>query len=172
MVGALSLTFTACGDDDGPGALGTGGDDKSADDAGGASGDAADDAGDDVDLPTDEELEDLEDITGIDKACFGAIYVSLGFFGAFSDDATAKEAEQYFAEARQDLPDDIVDDFDVVADAYKKAGDALAEYDYDFTKAAADPDAQAALDELDSPEFQAASDNVTKWFDENCDTTE
>jgi hypothetical protein len=167
-VGALSLTFTACGDDDGPGALGTGGD-TSADDA---SGDAGDDSGDDVDLPSNDELEDLADMAGVDEACLGAIYVSAGIFGAFTDEASAKEAEQYFEEAKGNLPDDIRDDFEVVADGMKKYGEVLADHDYDFTKAMSDPDVQSALEDLDTPEFQAASDNVNAWLEENCNAAE
>jgi hypothetical protein len=170
VVGALSLTFTACGDDGGSPLAAEAGDDNSSDTGDDSAGDSAGDSSDDLDLPSDDELDDLADLAGVDEACLGGLYLAAGMFG-FTDEASAKEAQEYFEEARDDLPDEIRDDFDVVADAMRTYGEVLAEHDYDFAKLMADADAQAALEDLESPEYTEATDNLDAWFSENCDTT-
>jgi hypothetical protein len=157
-VGALSLTFTACGDDDG--GLGAGGD-PSADDIAQAIEDQTD-----GEVSADEVKDALD---GVDGACLGAAYLYAGAAAAMTDEASAEEAKQYFESAKDSLPDDIKDDFEVVAAGMERYFDVIGEDGFDVTKAMTDPEAQKALEDLNSPEFTEASDNVTAWFDENCD---
>jgi hypothetical protein len=160
MVGVLSFSFTACGDDDGGTPLTAGNDDSSGD------------SSDDLDLPDSEELDDLADMAGVDEVCLGAAYLAAAAFGGAAGGEDAEELQAYFEEARDQVPDEIKDDFDKVAEAMQAYGALLEEYEGDFTKLATDPDAQDVLSQFDSDEFTEASDNVSAWFDENCDTTE
>jgi hypothetical protein len=167
--GALFVPLAACGDDDGGSPLSAGTDDNAADDNA-ADDNAADDNPGDVDLPDADELEDLADLSGVDEVCLGAVYAVSGFGALLSGGEGADEAEQYFAEARENVPDEIADDFNVLADYYEEFAALLAEFDNDFTKLATDPDAQQRLSDLEGDgDFEAASENLSAWFSENCD---
>jgi hypothetical protein len=158
-VGALSLTFTACGDDDG-GTLGAG------------SNPSKDDIAQAIEDQTDGEVsaDEVKDaLEGLDEACLGAAYLYAGAAAAMTDEASAEEAKQYFESAKDSLPDEIRDDFEVVAAGMEKYFDLIGDEGFDITKAMTDPDVQKALEDLDSPEFTEASDNVTAWLDDNCD---
>jgi hypothetical protein len=158
--GALFVPLAACGDDDGGSPLSAGTDDNN----------AADDSSGDGNLPDADELEDLADLSGVDEVCLGAVYAVSGFGALLSGGEGADEAEQYFAEARENVPDEIADDFNALADYYEEFAALLAEYDNDFTKLATDPDAQERLSELEGDgDFEAASENLSAWFTENCD---
>jgi hypothetical protein len=171
--GALFVPLAACGDDDGGSPLSAGTDDNAADDSSGddSSGDdsSGDDSSGDVDLPDADELEDLADLSGVDEVCLGAVFAASGLGALMSGGEGADEAQQYFDEARSNVPDEIKDDFDVLADFYAEFAALLADFDNDFSKLMSDPDAQEKFAELESDELETASANLDAWFSENCD---
>jgi hypothetical protein len=167
-VGALSLSLTACGGDDSD-SLSSISDEAgdTADDA--VVDDATDDSGD-IDLDDLEDLDDLADMAGVDEICLGGAYLAAGMMGGLTGE-TDTDATEYFEEYADQVPEEIRDDFGVVAEFWAKYSSILAEYDNDFSKLAMDEDAMAELEALSTPEVEAANENVSAWFDENCDTT-
>jgi hypothetical protein len=91
-------------------------------------------------------------------------------FGAMSGTELDGEAKEYFENAADDVPDEIKEDFAVLAEMMSKYA-ALIEEHGDLASAMADPEVLAELEELSSPEYEAASENVNAWYDANCDTT-
>jgi hypothetical protein len=94
--------------------------------------------------------------------------LSEAFTGAGSTDLD--EASDAFAELTAAAPDEIKDDFQVIADAYNKLADALQGVDLSSTNP--DPQALAKLtqisQELDQAKLTQASTNISKWAQENC----
>ena len=79
-------------------------------------------------------------------------------------------------EAADQVPDEISDDFRVIADAYRSFSDAMADLDFDLTDpesmAAMGPEDIAALEEagqaFDSEEIETAGQNIDAFLAENC----
>jgi hypothetical protein len=158
-VGTLTLSLTACGGDDG-----------------GLDGNAsAEDLADAIEEASGGEVsaDDVEDVLGnggLSDACIGASYAGAAMFGAMSGTELDGEAKEYFENAADDVPDEIKEDFAVLAEMMSKYS-ALIEEHGDLASAMADPEVLAELEELSSPEYEAASENVNAWYDANCDTT-
>ena len=80
------------------------------------------------------------------------------------------EASDAFAELTAAAPDEIKDDFQVIADAYNKLADALQ--GIDLTSTNPDPEALAKLtqlgQEIDQAALTTASTNISTWAQENC----
>jgi hypothetical protein len=141
-------------------------DDAGTDDAGSdddADADAGADSDDrftDSDTDTDSTMPDLDDLGECMEVSFayaGLALASLGgaMGGEELSDADMAELKDTIAELQGDLPNDIQDDFAVVADAYNEL----------FEKGWTSGDAQAALE---SDEFTEASENVQAYIDELC----
>lgn len=79
-------------------------------------------------------------------------------------------------EAADEVPDEISDDFRVIADAYRSFSDAMGDLDFDITDpesmAAMGPEDIAALEEagqaFDSEEIETAGQNIDAFLRENC----
>jgi hypothetical protein len=80
------------------------------------------------------------------------------------------EASDAFAELTAAAPEEIKDDFQVIADAYNKLADALQ--GIDVTSTNPDPEALAKLtqlaQEIDQAALTTASTNIATWAQENC----
>jgi len=84
-----------------------------------------------------------------------------------SDDV--ENASNYLDELSDAAPDEIKDDLKTVAEAIGKISEALKSVDTSNPQAAyTDPDFQAALQELQDPDYTAAAKNVGDWITENC----
>jgi hypothetical protein len=79
--------------------------------------------------------------------------------------ADLADAEAQVAEARSDVPDDVQDDFGVVADAFDEF---IAQVDPDGDGEATEAEIEAAATAFDTPEVTAAMDEMTRWVEENC----
>ncbi len=70
-------------------------------------------------------------------------------------------------------PSEIEADFEVMSDAMHKFDEVMSAIDYDFLKAATDPEAAAKLGELDTvfddAAIEEAGNNIEAWFEENCE---
>ncbi len=90
------------------------------------------------------------------------------FTGTGGEDLDA--ASDAFAELTAAAPEEIKDDFQVIADAYNKLADALQ--GVDLTSTNPDPQALAKIaqisQELDQAELTQASTNIATWAQENC----
>ncbi|MGQ0825672.1 MAG: hypothetical protein ACT4OX_11730 [Actinomycetota bacterium] len=172
MVMMGSLVFAACGGDD----------DDEADSPSAAVDDdeAGDDESPDEDVdadvdPDDIDLDDLEDIEGFDEDCVEASLAMAGAMsGAFTGEAIGDdESLEQFRELADNAPDEIADDLQTLADALGEYYEALADAGVDLGSGdTPDADDIAALTELgeslNTEEVQAASDNVSTWFEEGC----
>jgi hypothetical protein len=79
----------------------------------------------------------------------------------------AADAMQKFAD---EAPDEIQDDFQVLADAYEKIAEALEGVDLSSDTPPADAIAKLAAlsSELDTNALNEASQNISEWTQENC----
>jgi hypothetical protein len=179
----LLVFLVACGgsdDDDGgssqpsasdSGGGGSGGDGDSASSS--SSNDGGDDSDDD-DASAEQVLANCPELMGMFGA-FTAGAFTPGGTGSAGDDLEA--AAEVFQNAAANAPSEIRADMQVLANAFAGFYAALEDAGVDFSNPASfatlSPDAQlrlqTALESLDSPELQQASDNLDAWFTENCE---
>lgn len=167
---ALLLTAAACGGDD---------DDES---AAATQAPAATAEPSDTTSDTSEESEDTEEseetegdvpegFSGSEECRelvgLGA-KVTQALGGAGGDLEDTQEFMDAFAD---DAPEEIREDFQVIAEAYGKIAEALEGVDLSSGEQP-DPEAMAELQqlstELDQPRIQEANENITAWVEENC----
>ncbi len=118
---------------------------------------------------TTETVADT-DISGLSEECDDLVNIAANFVNAFSgqnlDDT--EEAKRFLDEFADKAPDEIRDDFRVVADAYAKLVDALKGVDL----SSGDPEALKKLQEIssqiDQQKLQQANDNISAWVEKNC----
>ncbi|MEO6156359.1 MAG: hypothetical protein ABIQ39_01880 [Ilumatobacteraceae bacterium] len=94
-----------------------------------------------------------------------------GKFGGASSSDPAKGLAALgavFKSIRDDVPADLRDDVDLMANAYQKYGDALSKAGGDPTKAMSDPAVMAAITDLSDPKYEAASKALSDYFDKTC----
>lgn len=103
---------------------------------------------------------------GVDEECLDFYQTwATAFAGAFTGNKDAVARLDEAVEAAGDIaPADLQDDFEVLAEGLGEWGQVLAENNYNFM----DPDVQEQLSEISTDEFQEASDNVSKWVEEEC----
>jgi hypothetical protein len=160
VVGAFFLAACGGGDDAGD----AGGDGQVA-----ATGDAAGDSGGDgggVAGPLDA-AECAKVVTAMSAA---AAAVPQAMSGEAGDLSTSVEQMEAFAAA---APEEIRDDLLTVAQAYAAYSAALTGTGYDPSSGEPPPPEviaalTAAGQELQNADFQAASERVSAWFQENC----
>ncbi|HLT17604.1 MAG TPA: hypothetical protein VK007_12960 [Acidimicrobiales bacterium] len=188
-VAVLGLGLAACGDDDDSSAL----DDRDAattedtEDTG--AGDDTDDRDDGDDGSTgglsgnDVDLGELQDVLGGECMAFAQAMMVVGapmasMFGGGDMEAEIEQAGEYFAEVAKNVPAELKEDFDVLAEAFEAFAKGLADAGIDFEDPATftNPDAMAKLEPamkaLESPRFEAAGENIERWLDENCSSEE
>ena len=162
-VGALSVSLAACGGDDDLGA------NPSSEDLAEAIEDASNGQ-----VSADEIQDEIDDATGgegLSDACVGASLAGAALVGAMSGEIDP-EAEAYLEDARNKVPDEIKDDFAVVADTIGQYAELIKDHDGDITAAMSDPEVIEQMEALSSPEYEEASANVDAWFSANCDTAD
>ena len=158
--------LAACGDDDDDAApVASESEEESGGDAGGDSEDSGGgDGGGDLSKTRCAEL-----VSEMSEAQAAASQALSGDTQSLEDSAAALE------EFADDAPEEIRDDFQLIADGYSSIVRALADADIDLSGGQApDPEAleelQRVAEELDTAEFQAASERVQKFFEEECGT--
>src|SRR5262245_36048816 len=159
-IGVLLLT-AACG----------GGDDESAADTQAAATTESPASTDATDTTSDDSSDDEPSFEGsadcLQLARLGA-QVSEALSGTGAD---TEKTEEFLNEFADKAPEEIADDFQVIADAYSKIADALGDVDL-ASGETPDPEALAKLQELstelDQAELQEANTNITAWVQENC----
>ena len=150
--------------------------------AAGCGGDDASDASGDtettiVEETTGDEMTETEDATDDGAGALGENCAELAGIGSrlaaslSGQGADLDEASELFDEIADQVPDEIKDDYEVVAENFGKIAEALK--DVDLTSGAT-PSAEdlAKLQELtaslNSPEIQEASANISAWAEKNC----
>jgi hypothetical protein len=164
IIGALMLlALAACG----------GGDDESSSDT---------TAAETVSAPATTEAEVPEESDGssgtpnfADEDCLELGKVGAAVSSALSGSgADTEDTVNFFNEFADRAPEEIRDDFQIIADAYAKIAEALG----DVNLAAGEtpsPEALQKLQEVSSQINQAevteASNNISAWVQENCGTS-
>lgn len=132
---------------------------------------------------TDETVITLgtlaENIPGIDDECVAVAnvfgYLAQASFALSGQaDFDTSEAQQQFEAAAAQLPGDLQDDLEVLADGLFAFYEAIQDSGLDLTDPGAVPDASqlAALEEalatIDTEEFDAATEVLGNYADEQC----
>jgi hypothetical protein len=164
LVVACLATFAlaGCGDDS---ADGSGGDSTKELASTPGSGDSGSDSGSSDDtLPDLSDLtipEDLSDMSIPDMSDFGDLgdcmtqataYASIAL-SALGGDNSGVSAENALAEMKSSLPDDLKDDIEVVANAYRTVAEE------GFIEGG---------EAMDTPEFEEADAAISKYFEDTC----
>jgi hypothetical protein len=166
---ACALFLAACGDDSGSDSENAGTEQT---DDGGDSQDAGDSDG-------DGPQSDLDGyFTGECADAVGAFNDAIASAGTAitggPDDATLEDTAAQLEAVADAAPDEISDDFGVLADAYAEFAQVLADAGIDLEDPSSfqDPDAVAALqsvgDIFGGEELEQASTEIEAWFTENC----
>jgi hypothetical protein len=170
ILAALLLALAACGGDDGDVA------DVAADEADpgpdGDAGDVADgDSGDEGDAEVDEDA--LAALTNEDCAALyaGIASAASAFGGTEGEDLS--DVANYFDEIAGEVPDEIKDDFETFAAAYREFAEAAEEAGVDFSDPATmTPEALqemgSAAEAFNDPEVQEASERISTFAEETC----
>ena len=160
---ALLLTAAACGGDDDESAASTQAPAAAATTDSSDAAETTSESEEDSDAPNAVESEECRELVGLGAK----VTEALG--GAAGGDV---EDTQEFLDAYADeAPEEIRDDFKVIAEAYGKIAEALERVDVS-SGAQPDPEAlaklQALASELDQPRLEEANENITAWVNENC----
>lgn len=164
LLAALALFVAGCGGDDG-------GDSASSDTAvvetEGTDDDATETEADDA-TETDATEDDVE--LGGECAEFAGLGAKLqSAFGSGSGDI--ESVSEVFDELAERVPEEIREDYQVLADNFKEFAEALEGVDLSSGET---PDAetlaklQEAATSMDQPEVQQASENIEAWVTANC----
>jgi hypothetical protein len=164
---AIVLVAAGCGGDDGT----AGGETLAAETT--AAGDTSADTG----ATTETEAETGAGGAGASGACqklvdlaeaYGKALAAAGSGGDSGDIAESAEVFQRFAD---EVPEEVRDDFQVMADAFSRYAEVLADVDLSSGETP-DADTIAKLQTLftgdEAEEVQAASDRISAWSNENC----
>lgn len=162
IVGALisTLVLSSCGGDD----LTSGGDVPATDSA-------SDDSSSDTVDPSD--MQAAGDMLGLSARCtqiYTSMINALGSIGSTDDSVkqTFADLGEEFASIRDEVPDDLKDDIDILARDYSKYGELIDKY-ADDPSALSNPDVVQEFDDLmSSQEFNDANTNFTNWLDAEC----
>jgi hypothetical protein len=102
----------------------------------------------DITIPdlSDITIPDLSDISlpaGLPPECEAYATAYLGIFAAVfgGGEVDIDASDEAFGDLRDQVPDELKDDVDVLAASMQPILDVLAEYDFDFTKIMSDPEA-------------------------------
>jgi hypothetical protein len=120
------------------------------------------------DMTTDDDLSGLAS-----EDCIELATASAGLGQAFAAPGSQLEGAEAFEELADQVPEEIRDDWQVLADAYSEYADALGDVDL---SAGETPDAgalqelQQALASIDQPAVAEASESIAAWARANCPT--
>jgi predicted small secreted protein len=160
-----SLLLAACGGDDGGSDEADGGGATTGGDVGEVTGGDGGDGDGDVGI---FDAGRCAEVVAAMASAANAIPAAMS--GSAADLEQSVEAMQAFA---AEAPEEIREDFQLLAEAYARIGQALADSGYD--PASGQPpsaEAMAALQEagaeLNTEEFQAASERISAYFEAEC----
>jgi hypothetical protein len=164
---AAALSLAACGGDD--------------DDSGSASGSGSGSASGSVDEEEESEGDDDDELSvgDLDGDCleafsaFSDVASSAGMLGG--EEADIEQSLDQFEAFAEAAPEEISDDMEVLAEAYRSFVDAMIDtgYDPDSGEVPDEGTMEAlteAMEPLSSDEVTEASNNVSAYFEEACGT--
>ena len=93
-----------------------------------------------------------------------AMQLAVVMSQVFAPSGEQTDVEQMFGDLSSKVPSELRADVQVLGEAFATYAEVVKAANNDFT----DPDVQAALEALDTPEVQAANGRVTAYFDATC----
>lgn len=132
---------------------------------------------DDDATETDDDATETDDATEDDDAALGgecaefaglSARLSQALSGSSSDLGSASEV---FDELADQVPAEIQDDYEVLADNFRELADALEGVDLSAGETPSQEDLariQEITQSLDTPEVREAAENIEAWATENC----
>ena len=151
---------------------GCGGDDEAAADTETVITEPTDTDGTTTDETTTDETTDDDDFSGLaSEDCVELATASAGLGQAFAAPGSDLESSEAFQELADRVPDEIRDDYQVLADAYSTYVEAIADLDLDIGETPSAETLQAlqqALASIDQQAVTEASESIAAWAEENC----
>jgi hypothetical protein len=148
--------------------------------AAGCGGDDSDSSapGDDTAAVETEATDAADDMSTADDGtaslegeCANFAGLSAKLSSAFAGTNGVDSAAEVFDEIADQVPEEIRDDYEVLADNFQELADALKGIDFAAGETPS-PEALAKLQELSSklntPEVKQATENIEAWARENC----
>ena len=124
-----------------------------------------------------QDMSDAMDALGGDCMQAGLAYFALSMqalgasFGATESDL--QEMQDSVDELKAEIPSEIKDDFQVYADALAEYANNMKEIDMnDLLDPSTQQKAEEAAAVLDTPEVTKAQENIEKYFDETCPSSD
>lgn len=115
----------------------------------------------DVSLPGNISIP--TNIPGLGKECLAYLQA---FASAFAGDKTSLSGlSAAFDKLSKAVPPELQADVKTLSEGFAKLADLYAKYNYDYTKIATDPAAQAIFSDK---KFTDASDHVDNWLSSQC----
>ncbi|MEL7210543.1 MAG: hypothetical protein AAGK32_20310 [Actinomycetota bacterium] len=169
VLAAGLLLLTACGDDS----------DSSQSDTSASDSEPSAESGDgDVDLPGGGDIE----VPGLSEECETVAEASIQAAGAavaaFDPTGDIGETTEFFDGAIDAAPDELKDDFEVLAEGLAQYAQALQDAGADLSDPSSftDPATISALTEaaevFSTAEFEQAGENISAWAEANCDVAD
>lgn len=110
-----------------------------------------------------------------EASCEFLLGTDTDFSSALSgEDADFNDIADGFEKFADDAPDDLQDDIEVLAGAYREFADAVGDVDFGDPAVFSDPEVQQRFAEagavFDRDDVVEANENFTKFAEENCST--
>lgn len=102
---------------------------------------------------------------------FQMAFTTLAFTGMFTagaDESQRAEMEAALGDLRSMVPDEVSDDFDVIAGAYEEAMAIAFQPEALAGGGPSQEESQRAEEILESPEVVEAQERINAWLEENC----
>jgi hypothetical protein len=128
-----------------------------------------------------EVADSIEDGTGVNDVIgfvggecveFQLAYTTLAFtgmFGAGASEEQREELERSLGDLRDMAPEEIRDEFEIVADAYQEAMSIVFQPgNLTSGEGPSEADSRRAEEILESPEVVEAQETINDWLNENC----
>ena len=135
---------------------------------GGSDGDGASDGGSSSDGDSDATIVTVVDIPGVGDSCESMINMISATGQVIAGQLSPDAAKSTIADFVAAVPDDIRAEAEIMADAYLAYVEVLGGYSGDFAAAAADPEAIAALESLNSADTTAAYEKIALYLEDEC----
>jgi hypothetical protein len=105
---------------------------------------------------------------GVDEACRNTVNLLSVAAQMVSGQVTPDVARSTIQRFLSDVPSEIRDDAEVVADIYLAIVDAIEKKGGNLVAAFSDPEAMAAIERMDSAETTQATDRINQYITDKC----
>ena len=114
----------------------------------------------DLSIPSDLSLPAV--LTGDCKAIYSQMIGAMA--QAFAPAGEQADLSKVFGDVSANVPDELQGDVAVMSAAMTQLGEVMKQYDNDMSR----PEVSQAMQELSTPEVQAASERLNAYFETTC----